>query len=141
MKNVTTVFADLNTFKSNPNHYTKLITAIPPFDVLDKAAQNEGAGAGILGASMGMGMGVNVGGMIGSAMGNAVTNVVPSQAIVTQSVALEKICPKCNCKLTAEAKFCFQCGTKLDNVCPDCNEPIMPGARFCQKCGKKLSDM
>ena len=36
MKNVTTVFADLNTFKSNPNHYTKLITAIPPFDVLDK---------------------------------------------------------------------------------------------------------
>lgn len=108
------------------------------FDVLDKAAQNEGAGAGILGASMGMGMGVNVGGMIGSAMGNAMNNVAPSQP--SPVAASEKICPKCNCRLMPEAKFCFQCGAKLESVCPNCNEPVAPEARFCHKCGTKLAE-
>ncbi len=112
------------------------------FDVLDKAAQNEGAGAGILGASVGMGMGVNVGGMIGGAMGSALYNMNTPQTQVTQSNIVtpngEKTCSNCGTKLIPEAKFCYQCGAKMNDVCPECHEPIMPGARFCQKCGKQL---
>ncbi len=41
------------------------------FDMLDKAAQNEGGGSGVIGAGIGMGMGVGIGNMVGSAVGNA----------------------------------------------------------------------
>ncbi|MCR4754192.1 MAG: SPFH domain-containing protein [Lachnospiraceae bacterium] len=111
------------------------------FDVLDKAAQNEGAGAGILGASMGMGMGVNVGGMIGGAMANAMNNVTQeNDQSDTRNIGDKQIsCPKCQTMLPPGAKFCFNCGMKLEgNLCPACGKPLVAGAKFCFECGQKL---
>lgn len=116
------------------------------FDVLDKAAANEGAGAGILGASMGMGMGVNVGGMIGGAMANAMNNNLVPQNSQTNAMAGgtaiqsgEIACPSCKTILPKGAKFCFECGMKLaGSACPSCGNPIVAGAKFCLECGQKL---
>ena len=116
------------------------------FDVLDKAAANEGAGAGILGASMGMGMGVNVGGMIGGAMANAMNNNFSgqsAQANVNSAQAANQAdgvaCPSCKTILPKGAKFCFECGMKLSgNTCPSCGNPIVAEAKFCLECGQKL---
>lgn len=116
------------------------------FDVLDKAAANEGAGAGILGASMGMGMGVNVGGMIGGAMANAMNSNLSGQSVqanVNSAQAANQAdgvaCTSCKTILPKGAKFCFECGMKLSgNTCPSCGNPIVAGAKFCLECGQKL---
>ena len=116
------------------------------FDVLDKAAANEGAGAGILGASMGMGMGVNVGGMIGGAMANVMNSNLSGQSaqanvnsVQTGNQADGVACPSCKTILPKGAKFCFECGMKLaGNTCPTCGNPIVAGAKFCLECGQKL---
>ncbi|MBQ9304136.1 SPFH domain-containing protein [Butyrivibrio sp.] len=114
------------------------------FDVLDKAASNEGAGAGILVASMGMGMGVNVGGMIGGAMAGAMSNTMQGQLqqnnpAPVEEAAGEAECPSCGTRLPGRAKFCFNCGLKLGgDICPGCGKPIIAGAKFCLECGRQL---
>jgi membrane protease subunit (stomatin/prohibitin family) len=110
------------------------------FDVLDKAAQNEGSGAGILGASMGMGMGVNVGNMVGGAMSNVMANnLKPDGAAAGTQQGEYVTCPVCKAALPVGAKFCMQCGAKQGPaVCPDCGKEIVPGAKFCLECGRQL---
>lgn len=131
------------------------------FDVLEGAAKNEGAGAGVMGAGMGLGMGVNLGQVIGTAMGGAAADLhatpassgdvscskcgahIPSQA---------KFCPECgeqvtpagmalcaSCgKMTPQGKFCAHCGQKLVFSCPKCGAETVPGAKFCSQCGERF---
>lgn len=48
-------------------------------------------------------------------------------------------CPKCQHENRDEAKFCEECGAKLQPVCPSCGSEILnPQARFCDKCGTRL---
>jgi len=51
-----------------------------------------------------------------------------------------KSCPKCNAQLSDEARFCENCGTKLDAIttCPSCGKSISSGARFCMHCGSSV---
>lgn len=116
------------------------------YDILDAAAQNEGAGAGLVGAGIGIGLGVPVGSAVGSAMQGAIQNVAPgaggnitaggtgNAAVRTDSV----FCPSCGTKLPENAKFCFECGRQILRNCPDCGAQLQPGAKFCFECGKKL---
>ena len=48
------------------------------------------------------------------------------------------ICPKCNANLPSNAKFCLECGTKLENKCPKCGAVNSIDAKFCPECGEKL---
>lgn len=106
------------------------------YDVLDKAAQNEGTGSNMMGLSMGLGMGLPIGGMVGKAMGGAMENVV--------NAAQSSVCPKCNATLPANAKFCLACGAQIMQdsagiVCPACNHST-PRGKFCMHCGAKLEN-
>ncbi len=59
------------------------------------------------------------------------------------AVATEEIeCPNCHTKLAANAKFCPECGNKIEvkkpAFCIECGEPLAPGAKFCSGCGTKV---
>jgi membrane protease subunit (stomatin/prohibitin family) len=50
-------------------------------------------------------------------------------------------CPQCNAALMPNAKFCPECGAKLQEkkFCAECGSTIIPGAKFCPECGAKNS--
>jgi len=48
-------------------------------------------------------------------------------------------CPECQFDNPAEAKFCNECGRKLDISCPSCSNLNPAGSKFCNECGHNLS--
>jgi len=48
-------------------------------------------------------------------------------------------CPRCNAANDAGARFCEDCGGRLDATCPSCGTPITPGKKFCRSCGAALT--
>ncbi|MCX5748628.1 MAG: AAA family ATPase [Candidatus Saganbacteria bacterium] len=49
-------------------------------------------------------------------------------------------CPKCRHENRDEAKFCEECGEKLQHKCPNCGAELRPNAKFCDECGTKVSE-
>ncbi len=129
------------------------------FDVLESAAQNEGAGAAVMGAGMGLGMGAGMGGFLGQSLGQGMSTLSPSapqHPCPGCGMALPenaRFCPGCGAKAQApqpglvrcsgcgesvpSGKFCVSCGAPLSSVCPDCGTPAS-GGKFCLNCGRKL---
>lgn len=103
-----------------------------------------GSGGGsAMGDIVGLGVGLKAAGMIGNQVGSmfdtpANTGVAPT-APQEQTVD----CPQCGNKLPAGAKFCLECGTKIEVldpneiICPSCGEKT-PKGKFCMKCGTSL---
>jgi membrane protease subunit (stomatin/prohibitin family) len=80
------------------------------FDVLDKAAGNEGGGAGaIMGAGLGLGAGLGV----GQAMGGQVGAALGGAGGPAATPAGAKFCAQCGKGVAAGAKFCADCGSKI----------------------------
>lgn len=124
------------------------------FDVLDKAAQNEGSASDLMGIGMGLGMGVPIGHTVAN-MGQNILNAgerrcpscgasLPPNARFclecgqrvadnTPSAGMV-VCPHCG-QQTPSGKFCLHCGQKLTKVCPDCGAEVSAGGRFCPECG------
>jgi class 3 adenylate cyclase len=48
-------------------------------------------------------------------------------------------CPECQFDSREGAKFCIDCGTKLEINCSKCNHLNPPASKFCEECGFKLS--
>ncbi len=48
-------------------------------------------------------------------------------------------CPKCQFDNREDAKFCKECGNKLEIVCPGCGNLYTPGTKFCDECGHDLT--
>ena len=48
------------------------------------------------------------------------------------------VCPNCKAQLSANAKFCDYCGTKLSRKCPNCGADVKLNSAFCSECGEKL---
>lgn len=49
------------------------------------------------------------------------------------------ICTHCHAENRVEAKFCDECGARLELACPSCGGPNRPGARFCVNCGREIA--
>jgi class 3 adenylate cyclase/tetratricopeptide (TPR) repeat protein len=47
-------------------------------------------------------------------------------------------CPHCQTDNRPGARFCHQCGARLDTACPHCRAPLQPGSKFCDACGGRL---
>ena len=128
-------------------------------DALRDAAQNEGGGAG-LGA--GLGAGFAVGGQManvfgqqqqgGGGQGQAQASTVPCPTCGKPNVPSAKFCAdcggkmevaqvpcvKCGAKLREGAKFCSECGATQEKAkCTNCQAELAPGAKFCPECGTK----
>ena len=48
-------------------------------------------------------------------------------------------CPRCEAENDAGARFCEDCGARLDALCPSCGTPVTPGKKFCRACGASLT--
>jgi class 3 adenylate cyclase len=48
-------------------------------------------------------------------------------------------CPRCQAENDAGARFCEDCGARLEATCPSCGAPVTPGKRFCRSCGSALA--
>ncbi len=55
-------------------------------------------------------------------------------------------CPKCGSENAKGAKFCCECGSKLEaapaqsKFCSECGTKIAPNGKFCPNCGKKVNE-
>ena len=49
-------------------------------------------------------------------------------------------CRECGHSNNPGARFCNNCGRRIDGVCPSCGHENEPGARFCNSCGQSLSE-
>lgn len=47
-------------------------------------------------------------------------------------------CPECLYENREGAKFCKECGAKLEYTCPKCGTQIQPDSKFCDECGWEL---
>src|SRR3954453_6139366 len=47
-------------------------------------------------------------------------------------------CGSCGAQNPVGAKFCMECGAKLELVCPQCSTPYKPSQKFCMECGVSL---
>jgi len=104
-------------------------------DAMRDAAQNTGGGAG-LGAGMGAGF------AIGNAMGGAMTNAM-NQSKTEAAAPAKAACPKCGAANIAGAKFCSDCGAKMETTsqtfpCAKCGAQLPAGSKFCNDCGTKV---
>ena len=48
-------------------------------------------------------------------------------------------CPKCQFENPDSAKFCSECGNKLEIHCPECGKVNPLGSKFCNECGHDLT--
>ena len=48
-------------------------------------------------------------------------------------------CPSCQAENDAGARFCEDCGARLEVACPSCGTPVTPGKKFCRYCGAALT--
>lgn len=101
------------------------------FDVAEKVASNEAVGG-----MSNLGIGLGVMGAVGGTVSGVVTNSM-NEAIQQVNEPVQK-CPKCGTTLPNNAKFCLECGTKLENKCPKCGTNNSFDAKFCLECGEKL---
>ncbi|MDE6869559.1 MAG: SPFH domain-containing protein [Clostridia bacterium] len=114
------------------------------FDVMKRAASNQGMAGTMMGAGMGFGMGAGMGMPMGMSMGNIAQNTVGqmnAQPQAQQQPAGVNACPSCGSSVVAGAKFCPSCGTKVaapaKKFCIECGTEIADGMKFCPSCGHK----
>ena len=133
-------------------------------DALRDAAQNEGGGAG-LGAGLGAGFAVGgqmanvfgqqAGGGQAQGAGGSSAATVPCPSCGKQNQPQAKFCAdcgakmevaqvpcvKCGANLREGAKFCSECGSSQEKPrCSNCQHELAPGAKFCPECGTKTAD-
>ena len=68
----------------------------------------------------------------------AVAPITTEPAAEAEQIA----CANCGTMIAANAKFCLECGNKIEikkpSFCTQCGEPIVEGAKFCAACGAKI---
>ena len=71
--------------------------------------------------------------------GNGVFYLWEGDKIIFRKRGRPMECPACGFLNLEEARFCNQCGTKLEKSCPACGQVNPPGSKFCHACGAGLT--
>ena len=99
-----------------------------------------GGGGGVVGDFVGLGVGMAAAGQIGAQMGDLFKGVNNTPAAAPVATVA---CPNCGNQVAATAKFCMECGTKIEQlaenevICPACGQKTAKG-KFCMECGASL---
>lgn len=116
----------LGMMRGNMDVYTQMET----LEAMKEAAKNPGSAGSTMGAGMGLGMGMG--------LGNIFANNMQQMNQNTQNGGQTRTCPNCHATVRANAKFCSECGQRLNHVCSNCGAEVKGNAKFCQECGQKL---
>ena len=108
-------------------------------------------GVSVMGDMLGLGVGMAAMGAMAPQMGEMMKGfnignfgAAQNPTVESQPAQTTK-CPKCGNSLPANAKFCLECGTKIealaDNemICPKCGKKT-PKGKFCMECGQPLAN-
>ena len=111
---------------------TDTMMKVAAADAMRSAAANEGNGGAFMGAGVGIGAGVGVGSIFADAFKGATEKQ-------SQPQKATKVCPTCKATVSATAKFCEECGSKIPQkkFCAQCGKELSPDAKFCPECGNK----
>lgn len=145
-------------FRQNQDFYR----AERQFDVMQSAAEGEGAAGALMGATMGVGMGFGMAGRTGDVARDAMAPPARSEAAPVAGprcsecgeahppgakfcnacgqglVAPARPCAGCGAENNPAAKFCSECGAGLGRKsCSECGTELEAGARFCSECGTR----
>lgn len=120
------------------NQYTRYQAA----ESIRDAAQNPGGAAG---AGVGLGAGIGIGNLFAEAFSAGQQKSDDKQsaqkAATAQAPVPGKInCSACGAQLSAQAKFCIECGAKAAPAvikCAGCGIELPGGSKFCPECGQK----
>ena len=107
-------------------------------------AVSSGGGSSVVGDMLGLGVGMAAMGAIAPQMGEMMKgmNVGASNSAIDNSSSTIT-CPGCGKQIPANAKFCLECGTKIETlnenemICPVCGKKT-PKGKFCMECGAPL---
>lgn len=108
-------------------------------------AISAGGGSSLMGDMLGMGVGMAAMGAMAPQVGEMMKGFSPKGVSDITGVQQNKIikCPKCGNELPENAKFCMECGTKIETlaehevICPACGKKTLKG-KFCMECGQPL---
>lgn len=139
----------MNILGSVQNEKMSKIQILKQLEVMGKATENPGMNSMMQGG-MGMGMGMQMAGTFMNGMQQMHQNqAAPAgQATPVAAEADTICCQQCHAMIKRGAKFCSECGTKVEEVkpvqekrrfCPQCGTPAEPGVKFCAECGTKLN--
>ncbi len=98
---------------------------------MEKAAENQGEA----GAGLGLGMGMMMPAMFASGGGGQpAAHATPAGGGI--------VCPDCQNRIPADARFCPLCGHQqlVLSQCANCGKNLAPNAKFCSKCGHASSE-
>lgn len=108
-------------------------------------AISAGGGSSIMGDMLGMGVGMAAMGAMAPQVGEMMKGFSPKGAsdIIGGQQNKTIKCPKCGNELPENAKFCMECGNKIEVlaenevICPACGKKTLKG-KFCMECGQPL---
>lgn len=110
------------------------------FDVSKTFAQNEGFAANPANMMAQIPLAFSMGNMIKDNVAESV-EAQPSGGGTEGTQNPSVTCAKCGTKLTAAAKFCFNCGEKIEQpqkiFCTECGSSMPVDAKFCMNCGTR----
>ena len=101
-----------------------------------------GSGAGVAGDMIGLGVGMAAAGVVGGQVSEMFKGFGAMPTADTQPPK-KILCPNCQNELPENAKFCLECGTKIELlnenevICPSCGKKTAKG-KFCMECGSPL---
>ena len=101
-----------------------------------------GSGAGVAGDMIGLGVGMAAAGAVSGQMGEMFKGFGAAAGAGTP-IAKKAVCPNCHSEVPENAKFCLECGTKIEQlgenevICPVCGQKTHKG-KFCMECGASL---
>lgn len=98
-----------------------------------------GGGGSVAGDMIGLGVGMAAAGAVSGRMGEMFKGFAPEETTPVKKIT----CPNCNSEVAETAKFCSECGTKIEilnegeMLCPVCGKKTAKG-KFCMECGAAL---